>query len=155
MPITQEQCENLKKHEGFRSKVYKCTAGKDTIGYGYNINSNTLRLPPNEIKSFYEVGISVVRAEQLLKQCCNQVESSLSKELDFYDNLDLNTKYVLLNMAYNLGVQGLLEFKTTLGLIKQGKYNEASVQMLKSKWAEQVKGRATELSTILRTGKIR
>ena len=155
MPITQEQCENLKKHEGFRSKVYKCTAGKDTIGYGYNIAANPLRLPPNEIKSFYEVGISVVRAEQLLKQCCNQVESSLSKELDFYDNLDLNTKYVLLNMAYNLGVQGLLGFKTTLGLIKQGKYNEASVQMLNSKWAEQVKGRATELSTILRTGKIR
>lgn len=155
MPITQEQCENLKKHEGFRSKVYKCTAGKDTIGYGYNINSNTLRLPANEIKSFYDVGISVVRAEQLLKQCCNQVESSLSKELDFYDNLDLNTRYVLINMGFNLGVQGLLGFKTTLGLIKQGKYNEASVQMLKSKWAEQVKGRATELSTILRTGKIR
>ena len=29
--------EDIKKHEGFRSKVYKCTEGYDTIGYGFAI----------------------------------------------------------------------------------------------------------------------
>ena len=27
----------IKRHEGFRSKVYKCTEGYDTIGYGFAI----------------------------------------------------------------------------------------------------------------------
>ena len=29
--------ERIKHHEGFRSKVYKCTEGYDTIGYGFAI----------------------------------------------------------------------------------------------------------------------
>ena len=29
--------DDVKKHEGFRSKVYKCTEGYDTIGYGFAI----------------------------------------------------------------------------------------------------------------------
>jgi len=35
-------------------------------------------------------------------------------------------------MAFNLGIVGLLKFKTTLGLIRDSKYKEASVQMLNS-----------------------
>ena len=27
----------IKKHEGFRSSVYQCTEGYDTIGYGFAI----------------------------------------------------------------------------------------------------------------------
>ena len=29
--------KEIKKHEGFRSKVYQCTEGYDTIGYGFAI----------------------------------------------------------------------------------------------------------------------
>ena len=29
--------DRVKEHEGFRSKVYKCTEGFDTIGYGFAI----------------------------------------------------------------------------------------------------------------------
>ena len=29
--------ERIKHHEGYRSKVYKCTEGYDTIGYGFAI----------------------------------------------------------------------------------------------------------------------
>ena len=155
MPINQEQCENLKKHEGFMPRVYKCPAGKDSIAFGYNLEANPLNLSRQEISSFYSSGISEVRAEQLLKLCCNKIESQLQTKLDWYDDLDSNTQYVLINMAYNLGVAGLLEFKKTLGLIKQGKYGEASIEMLNSRWAKQVKTRATDLSRILKTGKVR
>ena len=155
MPITQEQCNNLKKHEGFRNKVYKCTAGKDTIGYGYNIAANPLKLSALEIRSFYDIGITEAKAEVLLKLCCNMMESQLTKELNWFNDLDSNSRYVILNMSYNIGVRGLLGFHTTLSLIKDGKLAEASTQMLRSKWANQVKIRAIELSTILRTGKIR
>ena len=29
--------EDIKKHEGFKSTVYKCTEGYETIGYGFAI----------------------------------------------------------------------------------------------------------------------
>ena len=29
--------KNIKLHEGFRSRVYKCSEGYDTIGYGFAI----------------------------------------------------------------------------------------------------------------------
>ena len=32
-----ELLEELKKEEGFRDRVYQCTAGVDTIGYGFNV----------------------------------------------------------------------------------------------------------------------
>ena len=56
-------------------------------------------------------------------------------------------------MAFNLGVNGLLGFRKTLALIEAGDYTKASVEMLDSKWARQVKGRATRLSEQMRTGK--
>ena len=35
--------DNIKKSEGFRSKVYKCTEGYDTIGYGFAIKDLFLK----------------------------------------------------------------------------------------------------------------
>ena len=58
-------------------------------------------------------------------------------------------------MAFNLGVQGLLAFKHTLKLIEEGKTTQASIEMMDSKWAKQVKSRAIDLALILKSGKIR
>ena len=38
----QDIVDDIKKHEGFRSKVYKCTEGYDTIGYGFAIKDLVL-----------------------------------------------------------------------------------------------------------------
>ena len=155
MPLTQEQVAKLEEHEGFRSKVYKCTAGHDTIGIGLNLDANPLKLSANEIKSLYDAGITHEKAVYYLKLVCNQIENRLTKELDWYDKLDSNTKYVLIDASYQMGVSGLLAFKDTLKLIKEGKYNEAAKEMLRSRWAKQVPNRAKSVTDILKTGKIR
>lgn len=155
MPINQIQADNLKKHEGFRAKTYHCTAGKLTIGYGYNLDANPLHLSANELQSLKTVGITEEKADHLLKLCCTQVEEKLIKALPWFIKLDNNTQYVLINMAFNLGVQGLLAFKNTLKLIQEGKTTQASIEMMDSKWAKQVKSRAIDLALILKSGKIR
>ena len=33
----QDLIDRIKHHEGFRNRVYKCTEGFDTIGYGFAI----------------------------------------------------------------------------------------------------------------------
>lgn len=59
---------------------------------------------------------------------------------------------MLVNMAFNLGVSGLLGFHATLGWIKQGHYSSAAGEMLLSVWAAQVGDRAFRLARMMRTG---
>jgi lysozyme len=49
-------------------------------------------------------------------------------------------------MAFNMGVSGLLGFKHALGAMKIGDYARAGTEMLDSRWAKQVRGRAAELA---------
>lgn len=58
----------------------------------------------------------------------------------------------LVNMAFQLGVAGLLLFTNTLSLIKAGKYNEAADNALKSKWAQQTPERAKRVTDMIRKG---
>jgi lysozyme len=55
-------------------------------------------------------------------------------------------------MAFQLGTDGLLGFKNTLALIRDGKYAEAAEAMLLSRWAEQTPARAKRLSEQMRSG---
>jgi lysozyme len=59
---------------------------------------------------------------------------------------------VLVNMAYNLGVTGLLSFKKMLSAYKKGAFVEAAQHMLDSKWAKQVGDRAKRLAEQMRSG---
>lgn len=60
----------------------------------------------------------------------------------------------LVNMAFNLGVAGLLGFKETLALMKTGKYAQAAGAMLASKWARQVGKRAERLAGQVRSASV-
>ena len=57
-------------------------------------------------------------------------------------------------MSFNLGVPRLKRFMNMWAAIHRRDYNAAADEMLDSKWAEQVKGRATRLSNIMRTGEL-
>ena len=59
---------------------------------------------------------------------------------------------VLVNMAFNVGVAGLLKFRKTLEAICNDDYDTAAGEMLNSKWASQVKSRAVYLARQMRTG---
>lgn len=129
--------KQLIKHEGLRLKPYKDIVGKLTIGIGRNLE---------------DVGISDDEALFLLRNDIDKAKKDVAKNLPWTTKLDRIRYYVLVNMCFNLGIHGLLKFKNTLKLIEQGKYKEASKEMLDSKWAIQVKGRAVELSKQIETG---
>lgn len=132
--------EQLKQHEGLKLKPYLCSEGKLTIGYG---------------RTLYIKGISEYEAHTLLIDDINEVARKLH-DFVFWDELNEARQAVLINMAFNLGYQGLLKFKKTIKHISDQEYEKASVEMLDSKWAVQVgkgKGqRANVLSIQMRTG---
>lgn len=129
----------LVRHEGLRLKPYRCTAGKLTIGIGRNLDDR---------------GISQREAYVLLENDIQNCEKQLLDEIpEIYNGLDDVRKSVLLNMCFNLGIKGLLEFKNTLAFIAAGDWERAANGMSASKWAKQVGKRAIELSEMMRKGK--
>lgn len=129
----------IMKHEGFKPRVYTDTTGHLTIGYGHNLQARD---------------ISENSGGVILDDDIAWFAPKLSQLLDFYDDLTPNRKAVLIDMAYNLGLQGLLDFKEMLQAIRKKNYNEAADQMLKSKWAEQVGQRAINDAYIMRNDSI-
>lgn len=105
--------------ESYSSKMYKCPAGKFTIGYGRNIQDR---------------GIRKDEAELMLKNDIRAVELELMSRILFFTALDRVRQNVLIEMAYNMGVPKLMKFKKTLKFIHESDYESASKEMLDSKW---------------------
>ena len=125
----------LELHEGRKNKPYKDTVGKITIGIGRNLS---------------DVGVSNVEIDNMLLNDVIRVEKDLDLYLNWWNDKPDNVKLVLCDMAFNIGISGLLKFKNTLDLIKNSQYQEAAEEMLKSKWASQVGKRAITLSNMLK-----
>ena len=88
----------------------------------------------------------------MLNNDVDYFHDKIKKEINWFWALDDVRQNVLVNMAFNLGVSGLLTFKNTLRLISFSRYEEAAEEMLNSKWARQVGYRAEELAEQMRTG---
>ncbi len=128
----------LRLHEGERLKPYRCTAGKLTIGIGRNLEDR---------------GITAAESAYLLGNDIAAVQQQVLNALPWAAQLDDVRQRVLLDMAFNMGIGGLLSFKNTLATIKAGDYTKAAAMMLDSKWAGQVGQRAERLSRMMATGK--
>ena len=126
----------IKKHEGFRSSVYQCTEGYDTIGYGFEVK---------DLEIYEEI------AEEILIQKIAELESKISKKFEWYHTAPQEAKEVVINMCYQLGLSGFSKFKKTIYLLETEQYEEASVEMLDSLWAKQTPRRAKELSEVIRS----
>ena len=131
--------ESIKKHEGFRSKVYKCTEGYDTIGYGFAIKD--LVLDENV-------------AELILMKKIQKLLERILIAFHWFQDSPNEIKFVITNMCYQLGLSGFSKFKKTIYYLETEQYEEASVEMLDSLWAKQTPNRAKEISEILAKVKV-
>jgi lysozyme len=111
--------DSVKHYEGLKLKPYVCPAKKLTIGYGRNLQDN---------------GISKNEAELLLENDLFNIKLLLEDKIKFFHLLDDVRQNVLIEMAYNMGVTGLLKFKNTLNYLKNKDYEKASIEMLDSQW---------------------
>jgi len=132
--------DQLKRDEGLRLKAYRCTAGVLTIGYGHT----------GDVKESDE--ITAHQAEVILLVDIDKHKKELDAKLPWAHILDDARYGVLLNMAFNLGIPGLLKFKNTLKNVELGKYSDAGAGMMDSLWAKQVGNRAKRLSMQMITG---
>tara|TARA_R100000664_G_scaffold34230_1_gene55393 strand:+ start:6370 stop:6867 length:498 start_codon:yes stop_codon:yes gene_type:complete len=149
--------DQLIKHEGMVLQVYKDSLGIDTIGIGRNLEDRGITdgelMHMNMIREdIHEVGITEENARFLLQNDIDIVEKELWNAHKCIDTLgDVRTR-VLLDMAFNMGVPRLCKFVKMWDAIHKSNFDEASVQMLDSRWAKQVKSRSITLSEAMRKG---
>ena len=134
--ITDDFKNRLCRHEGMMLKPYRCPTGRLTIGVGRNLE---------------DTGLSKSEALFLLDNDLRRVELECARAFDWFDTLDDVRKRVLIEMAFNMGLTGLMTFRNMLKAIKQKDYVKASEEMLDSLWAKQVKTRAYRLAHIMET----
>ena len=136
-----ELTRQLRGDEGVKAQAYQDHLGFWTIGVGRLIDARKpgSGLRPHEI-------------DYLLRSDIDDRIEALTRRLPWFQNLDDARKGVLLNMSFQLGVDGLLAFKNTLRLVEQGNYESAARNMLLSKWADQTPARARRMAEQMRTG---
>jgi lysozyme len=131
----------LRGDEGKRRCIYKDSLGFWTIGVGRLVD-------PGQPGA----GLRDDEIDYLLSNDVNDRIEALTRKLSWFQDLDDVRKGVLLNMAFQLGTEGLWKFPATLQLVQQGKYDEAADAMLESRWAQQTPERAKRLSDQMRGG---
>lgn len=124
-------------HEGFRRFPYKDTTGHETIGIGRNL---------------VDKGISYSESLIMLDDDVSYFTQKLEKYFPDFSVLDDARKTVLIDMCFNLGINGLLQFKNMINAIRLKDWNRAALSIIQSKAHSQNPNRYQRLATIMKTG---
>ena len=131
MPDFKALIERIAKNEGFRSKVYKCSEGVDTFGHG----------------------LTYITEEESLHIVAGRVPKKhlkLLDKLDWYKDLPPMVQGVIIEMTYQLGTNGMLQFKKMIANMKNKEFQLAATEMLDSRWHKQTPARSERLADIVR-----
>lgn len=132
--------QQLKRDEGVVRHAYEDSLGFTTIGVGRLIDMRRGGgLSPDEI-------------DYLLNNDIEEKTAQVLAALPWASKLNEPRFAVLVNMAFQMGIGGLLRFHRTLGSIEDGQYGEAALEMVDSLWAKQTSTRAHRLATQMETG---
>ena len=130
--------ESVKKHEGYRNKVYLDTLNKRTVGVGHLC-----------VEDFWEDG-KEYEEDFLMGILEKDLQSAIDQADDMCKDLKISSdaKILIIEMIFQLGGTGVSKFRKMWQALQQDPpdYAEASVQMLDSRWAKQTPNRANEMA---------
>lgn len=127
----KDETDNILSEEGFESAVYLDSMGIGTIGHG-------LTWMTEEESS----NIVYKRAPGSLMWLTNAQPMLLNKP----DEVSMITYH----MAYQMGLEGVLNFKKMWAAIEVDDYVTAAAEMINSRWAMQTPARANRLADRMR-----
>ena len=133
--VTLELLNSIRKHEGFRAKVYKDTLDFDSIGYGFAIKDLVL-----------DEDIANIILQRKLEALIRGIELRFG----WFADLPGTVKDVVIEMCFQMGLKGFSKFKKTIEYLKCEEWDSAASEMLISRWQEQTPNRAKALSDRVR-----
>lgn len=138
----------LKRQEGYGEWPYQDTEGYWTIGHGHLVTTQ---------KDFtYDAACALCkapwdldRADVMLRVDAESKQQGLLAVLPWVNNLPQLVQEGLLNMAFQMGVTGVLGFHDMLASLKGGHFDDAEAHALNSVWARQTPSRSNEVSAMI------
>jgi lysozyme len=131
----------LEQHEGREAKPYKDTAGHLTIGIGRNLDANPLS--DDEIEYLFNNDVN-----RVWKECTAKLAAF------GFGALDDVRQHVLMDLTFNVGITGVLQFSKMLAAVARRDFDEAAVQLMDSKAATQEPNRIKQLAKMMKTGAV-
>lgn len=129
----------LKEHEGLRLKMYQDTKGIATIGYGHNLVAKPIPLEAAEVIYRQDV-------QDAIKDCITN--------FPWFMDLDTVRQEVIIMLVFNMGVQGVSQFKLMIQALKEKNWARAAFELSNSKWRSDVgEDRHRTLTDALETGR--
>jgi lysozyme len=139
--------EDLIRDEGVKLRVYRCTAGHKTIGVGHKLSEREILTGLSEI--------SLEQAGDLLHQDIGTALNACYRIFgrERFDSFSEPRQRALVNMAFQLGHDGLKGFREMIRAVTAGDWARAHTEALNSKWARlDSPARARRVAFALRSG---
>ena len=136
--------ESVKKHEGYRNKVYLDTLGKRTVGVGHLCVEDFW-----EDDKEYEESFLMEILEKDLSDAIKGANDLMAE----HGCMDINEKAheLIIEMVFQLGKSGVSKFRNMWKHLSALEYSGAADQMLDSRWAKQTPNRANGMADIMRS----
>ena len=136
--------ESVKKHEGYRNKVYLDTLGKRTVGVGHLCVEDFW-----EDDKEYEEKFLMTILEHDLSSAIKGANDLMAEN----GCMDMNEKAheIIIEMVFQLGKTGVSKFKNMWKALSGLEYSAAADQMLDSRWAKQTPNRANGMADVMRS----
>ena len=125
----------LATEEGFRSLPYKDQTGHLSIGYGCNLSAG------------WGKGLAAIVLQYQLGQVAAAIEKYWWWQPD-----QLVRSSVILDLAFNMGIGGLLHFVNMLAAYGKKDWKTAATELLNSKAAREVPERYQALAKLMEEG---
>lgn len=147
----------LIRDEGERFTLYRCTAGKRSIGIGRNLDDVGIRPAEQRrlgitVASCVTDGITRAQSRALLASDIDACEAEADRRFPWWRALDPVRQRVILNMLFNMGGATLATFRNTLAAFQRHDFAAAARGMRASRWHDQVGARAIRLEHMTETG---
>ncbi len=140
--MTPEGLDRLKLDEGLRLTAYPDPkSGDKPWGIGYGCTG------PDIVKGLVW---TKQQADGAILLRVSSIETRLTSRLPVFSQLSPIRKDVLINIAYNIGVTGLLRWYITLGALAQKDYKSAATDVRNNKiWRVEVDDRVDRCADAL------
>jgi lysozyme len=131
--------ESVKKHEGYRNKVYLDTLGKRTVGVGHLCVEDFWEDDKEYEESFLM---------EILQKDLQEAIRGAKELMDEHGcaDIDERAEEIIIEMVFQLGRTGVKKFRNMWKALSEHNYVGASYEMLDSKWAKQTPNRAKDMA---------
>ena len=136
--------ESVKKHEGYRNKVYLDTLGKRTVGVGHLCVEDFW-----EDDKEYEEKFLMDILEADLQNAIKGAKDLMAQHGCM--DIDEIAEEIIIEMIFQLGKTGVSKFKNMWKALSGLDYSTAATEMLDSRWAKQTPNRANGMADIMRS----